>query len=90
MWRGYGCALMLYQHAICCEWESRGYRDTCFAKTDAYHTLQLQHELEMPPWLGNPNFHRAHQSNLIRKDADHYGPLFPGVPADLEYVWPVS
>jgi len=25
---------------------------------------------------------------LVRKDPEHYGPLFPGVPADLEYVWP--
>jgi len=26
---------------------------------------------------------------LLRKDPEHYGPLFPGTPADLEYVWPV-
>lgn len=90
MWRGYGCALMLYQHAICTEWVSRGYKDTCLFKTDAIHDLELSHRLEMPPWLGDPDFHRAHQSNLIRKDADYYGPLFPDVPADLDYVWPVS
>jgi hypothetical protein len=34
--------------------------------------------------------HRSHQSNLIRKDPAFYGPLFPGVPDDLDYVWPRS
>ena len=33
--------------------------------------------------------HRSHQSSLVRKDATHYGPLFPEVPDDLPYVWPV-
>jgi hypothetical protein len=43
---------------------------------------------ELPRWLGDPAFHRSHQAALVRKDPEHYGPLFPGVPADLEYVWP--
>lgn len=42
----------------------------------------------MPSWLGNEDFHRSHQSNLIRKDPDHYGPQFPGVPDNLPYIWP--
>jgi hypothetical protein len=25
----------------------------------------------------------------VRKDPHHYRPLFPQVPDDLEYVWPV-
>jgi hypothetical protein len=33
--------------------------------------------------------HRSHRSALIRKDPDRYGLLFPGVPDDLPYVWPV-
>lgn len=41
-----------------------------------------------PPWLGDEAFHRSHQSNLLRKLPEHYGPLFPGVPDDLPYVWP--
>ena len=43
----------------------------------------------LPPWLGDEQFHRSHQSSLLRKDPAHYGPLFSGVPDDLEYVWPV-
>lgn len=45
---------------------------------------------ELPPWLGDPAFHRSHQSALIRKDPSLYAPLFPGVPDDLPYVWPTS
>ncbi|WP_344904429.1 hypothetical protein [Actinomadura meridiana] len=45
---------------------------------------------ELPPWLGDPALHRSHRSALVRKDPDFYGPRFPGVPADLPYVWPKS
>ena len=41
-----------------------------------------------PSWIGREDFHRSHQSNLIRKDPEYYGPQFPGVPDNLEYVWP--
>ena len=45
---------------------------------------------DLPAWLGRDDFHRSHQSKLLRKDPAHYGPLFPGVPDDLEDVWPVA
>lgn len=43
---------------------------------------------DLPSWMGDDNFHRSHQSNLIRKDPGHYGPEFPGVPNNLPYIWP--
>ncbi len=43
----------------------------------------------LPPWLGDEAVHRSHRSALVRKDPDHYGPLFDDIPPDLEYVWPV-
>lgn len=42
----------------------------------------------MPPWLGDPAFHTAHRSNLIRKWPDFYRGRFPDVPDNLPYVWP--
>lgn len=42
-----------------------------------------------PWWVGIKEFHRSHQSNLIRKDPALYGPIWPGVPIDLPYFWPV-
>ena len=43
-----------------------------------------------PKWLGNLEFHRSHQSNLLRKNPVHYGKYFSGVPSDLPYVWPTN
>ncbi|WP_069811262.1 MSMEG_6728 family protein [Streptomyces sp. TP-A0874] len=45
---------------------------------------------ELPPWLGEPAFHRSHQSALVRKAPDRYGEVFPEVPPNLPYVWPLS
>ncbi|WP_109004706.1 MSMEG_6728 family protein [Streptomyces rishiriensis] len=45
---------------------------------------------DLPPWLGDDAFHRSHRSALVRKDPVVYAPLFPDVPDDLPYVWPVS
>lgn len=87
-WRSYLGYLVKYQEAVCHEWTSvRGYKDTCLQKTyDLVRGLVLPSD--PPPWLGDEQFHLSHQSNLIRKDPEHYGPLFPDVPDDLEYVWP--
>lgn len=88
MWRGLEINLAVYGIAICREWGSRGYKDTC-----AHKIVQLANQSGSSyqrsiPWL-NPELCLSHQSNLIRKDAPHYGPLFPGVPDNLPYVWPV-
>jgi hypothetical protein len=99
MWGGFPEALGRYAFTMCEVWVERGFADTCAAtigvdllETGVRH-VRSQAELEaagrLPPWLGDPAFHRSHQSALVRKDPELYGPLFPGVPGDLEYVWPV-
>lgn len=87
MWRGYEKALADYGRAICAEWVERGYDDACGAKI-----MQLRGRggAVMPPWLGDEDFHRSHQSKLVRKDPEHYREYFPDVPDDLEDVWPVQ
>lgn len=86
MWRGYEPALILYGLYMCLEWTDRGYRDTCFDKIAEYaEPLGFPPD---PPWLGDPDFHRSHQSNLLRKNPAHYGRLFTDVPNDLPYIWP--
>ncbi|WP_299529017.1 MSMEG_6728 family protein [uncultured Streptomyces sp.] len=45
---------------------------------------------ELPPWLGEVDFHLSHRSALVRKDPAFYRPLFGDVPDDLPYVWPRS
>jgi hypothetical protein len=91
MWAGYEWALLLYQQAIVWEWHvCRGFGDTCLDKTS---TLYFKHRLDgdenLPPWLSNSAFHISHQSNLIRKDPHRYGFLWPNVPDNLPYIWPI-
>ncbi|GAA4605586.1 MSMEG_6728 family protein [Actinoallomurus liliacearum] len=101
MWTGYEEALTCYGLVICREWCSAGRRDTCAAglRTElrtarfipaARDQAGLAAAGALPPWLGDPDFHRSHQSALLRKDPDHYARFFPGVPDDLPYVWPVA
>jgi len=93
MWRGYEWSLLKYQRKICDEWvHNFGFKDTCFAKTAFIFFRHFDPEAshDDPPWLGNVEFHRSHQSNLIRKDPRYYGKQFRKVPADLPYIWPTE
>ena len=44
----------------------------------------------LPPWLGDHDFHLSHRAALVRKDPEHYRPLFGDVDPELPYVWPVQ
>ena len=99
MWKGYEEALGRYSFTCCAVWGELGFADTCAVTiatdleacgvTGVRTQGQLAEAGRLPPWLGDEEFHRSHRSSLLRKDPEHYGPLFPGVPDDLEYVWPV-
>lgn len=91
MWRGFEYALLEYQEAICREWHiNRGFEDTCLRKTYQlfWTNPYLIEDKHNPWWLGDNGFHMAHRSNLVRKDPEFYGPRFPDIPDNLEYVWP--
>ena len=98
MWKGHEEALGRYSFTCCEVWSGLGHADTCAATlgTDlaaaGVIAVRTQPELAaagaLPSWLGDEDFHRSHQSALVRKDPGHYGPLFPGVPDDLPYLWP--
>lgn len=85
-WVGYAAALLAYALAVCQECDARGVADTK-GKHGQFEGLDLG-PVVLPPWLGDAEFHRSHQSNLVRKLPAHYAPQFPGVPADLPYLWP--
>jgi hypothetical protein len=99
MWKGFEEALGRYGLTCCDVWTELGFADTCALTitTDLREAgvdgLRSQPELAaagaLPPWLGDEALHRSHQSSLLRKGSEHYRPLFPGVPDDLPYVWPV-
>ncbi len=101
MWAGYEEALVRYGLDVCAVWTAAGRADTCAATLRADlgavrgpRRVRTQAELaaagELPPWLGDAEFHRSHRSALVRKDPAHYRRYFPDVPADLPSVWPVS
>ncbi|GAA2059153.1 MSMEG_6728 family protein [Streptomyces carpaticus] len=101
MWTGYEEALTRYGLDICHEWCAVGHADTCrsllrreLRTGTGIDGPRSQPELaaagELPPWLGDPAFHRSHQSALLRKNPEHYSQTFPGVRDDLPYVWPAS
>ncbi|OKK03495.1 cytoplasmic protein [Streptomyces sp. CB03234] len=101
MWTGYEEALVRYGLEVCGAWTAKGHRDTCAASLLAgFHAVrpgapvrpqaELAENGELPPWLGDPRFHRSHQSALLRKDPGFYAARFAGVPDDLPYVWPGS
>jgi hypothetical protein len=99
MWKDSLFWLCEYGVQVCYAWLELGYKDTCLDKIN-----NIQKEFvagPKPVWLGNPDFHRSHQSNLIRKGRekldktgdssllDHYQSLWPNVPDNLPYIWPV-
>lgn len=90
MWRGHEFHLTDYALAICSEWIIRGYRDTLH---DQFHALWIRlgtsRAWHPPEWLGMPDLHASHRSNLLRKLYRHYSGFGWTEPSDLEYVWPV-
>jgi hypothetical protein len=101
MWAGYEEALVRYGMQISAQWCAGGRADTCaatladdLASTVGITSVRTERALaeagDLPPWLGDADFHRSHQSALVRKDPAHYRPFFPEVPDDLPYLWPGS
>ena len=101
MWHGYREALVRYGLDMAAVWCATGRADTTAATlvTDLVAAggpdlIRTQEELaaagELPPWLGDDAVHLSHRSALMRKDPEHYRPLFGDVPDDLPYVWPAS
>lgn len=84
MWKGHESALAEYGKTICEEWIRRGYKDSLLP----YFTERATKHDRSPVW--GEAFHRAHRSNLIRKNAEHYLAQFgcDAVPDNLEYIWP--
>lgn len=95
MWRGHEQALICYGAAICDRWTTLGYGDTVKGKLLAYSLRgartqdELASEGRLPPWLGDAQLHRSHQSALLRKNPGWYRQYFPDIPDDLPYFWPV-
>jgi len=82
MWRSFDIALCAYMNAMIHEWEARGYRNNMLH-------IALPTEYDLPPWMGDPDFHASHRSNLLRKNPGHYCRYWREEPDHQPYVWPV-
>lgn len=87
MWKNYKGLLARYGLAMCDEWMKRGFKDNCKHKFIKY--LETYSSESYPAWMGD-KLYLSHKSNLIRKNASHYRPIFGfDIPNNLPYHWPV-
>lgn len=85
MWRGHEGALCQYTLAVCDEWIKRGYKDTIRVQVIRIMEELPEEAFETPWWIGIPEFHESHQSNLRRKNPIYYN---YSIEDDRSYVWP--
>lgn len=85
MWRGHESGLIAYGVAICAEWISRGYKDTCTEKILAFGKPE---DKNMPTWWGDDMVHSSHRANLLRKMPEYYGQFGWIEDPSTPYVWP--
>ena len=90
MWDGHITALAYYGVKCCEEWIQRGYKDTMLPRFTAVLNEFLRYDGDPTPPEFLDDICISHRSNLIRKLPEHYQPLWPDVPDDLPYVWPVA
>ena len=88
MWRGHETALAEYGLTMCNEWARRGYVDNLASRFREY--ILRGGEYTVPEWIGDPEFHASHRSNLLRKAPEWYGQFGWTESDDIPYVWPLD
>jgi len=98
MWQGYEDALAHYTIRIIAECYERWGNDDAYEKrllklddtmNSESHIWILGTDCEMPPWLGDDEFHRSHRQALLAKKPEHYRQFWPDEEARIDYIWPV-
>lgn len=92
MWRGHELALLYYQRATVDEWLRRGYKDTCWDKTEQVFMDTFDdtaYSSTYPHWWGDNRVHDSHKSALVFKDPVWYNTIYPDIVGEYNYYWPV-
>lgn len=86
MWRGFENALVCYGQAMCEEWTSRGFDDTCRDKLAEYRTSD---KTILPSWYPCARLHSSHRAALLYKLPSHYSQFGWTETPKQDYYWPV-
>jgi hypothetical protein len=85
MWHNCIPALKHYYNLSLEAWADRGYKNIKLTP------ITIEDTIVYPEWFGLEAFHLSHQSNLIRKNAEYYRPIFGEDVSDaLPYYWPTQ
>jgi hypothetical protein len=88
MWQGYENYLRFYQSCMLEEWCRRRWDFEADIYQDNLASGHFIESQDIPPWVGNEEFHASHRSNLLRKDESHYRQFGWTESTDIEYFWP--
>lgn len=84
MWETYDLALCAYMNAMILEWKARGYKNTMpLINLDGL-------DVQMPYWLGCPELHSSHRSNLLGKKPEFYEQYGWTDDPSAPYIWYVG
>lgn len=82
MWRGYEDALKHYVNVTIAEWIRRG-------RNNNMPFYEVPDSFDMPPWLGDEDFHATHRARLLYKAPEHYSQFgWTEDPIEAGYLWP--
>jgi len=88
MWEGYEYTLGVYGMSACSIWKTERKKNENLA-FEIHRILEdVPHELAMPPWMEDLDFHRSHRSYLIRRNPGVYEEMWPNTPVDMPLLWP--
>lgn len=85
MWAENINGLIAYGIAMCEQWKSLGYKDTCLEKMLSYGYPDKR---DLPRWWGDESVHSSHRANLMRKMPEHYSQFGWTEDPSMPYVWP--
>jgi hypothetical protein len=85
MWAGYDSLLLEYRNALIVEYESRTNKKRNGVGIFWEKGMKF---FSIPPFIGHPDFHREHRSQLLQKDYAHYSRFgWKEKPGEYPYDW---
>jgi len=81
LWKGYSRSLTFYCNTALALWEERGFEQKIPYVPHMGYAVK-------PHFVGDPQYHKFQQSQLVAKNPVRYGTVFKDIPPDLEPYYP--